>query len=150
VNKSVALCEYALGCNQFNNTQNQYAGDGFSTSYFDGSWWFQLGSNQYPLVKVDVDKTAYAQALVCFDKFANSLEPSATTFAKFLIGEGIYAQTFERDSAMALSASPINASRSLRFDLTRDYALGSATLFTIFLTYLTSARSTLLNSRVDI
>jgi hypothetical protein len=150
VNKSVALCESALGCNQFNFTQNAYALDSFSTSYFSGSWWFQLGSNQYPLVKVDLDKTAYAQALVCFDKFANSLEPSATTFANFLSSEGVYAQTFERDSAMALSASPINASRSLRFDLTRDSNLGSASIFTIFLTYITSARSTLLNSRVDI
>ena len=150
VNKSVALCEFALGCVQFNSQLNNYASDGFSTAYFDSSFWYQLGSNQYPLVKVDNDKTAYAQALVCFDKFANSLEPSNTTFAKFIGSEGVYAQTFERDSAMALSASPINASRSLRFDLTREFSVPTPTLFTIFLTYLTSARSTLLNSRVDI
>lgn len=150
VNKSVALCEFALGCVQFNSSLNNYASDGFATSYYDSSFWYQLGSNQYPLVKVDNDKTAYAQALVCFDKFANSLEPSNTTFLKFIGTEGVYAQTFERDSAMALSASPINASRSLRFDLTRELPVPTPTLFTIFLTYLTSARSTLLNSRVDI
>lgn len=150
VNKSVALCDNALGCIQSNPILNSYDGDGFRTPYLLGSFWYQLGSNCYPTQKVDLDKTAYAQALVTYDKFCNPLDYSSINLNTFLTDYGVYSQTFERDSAMALSSSPINASRSLRFDLTLDDPLDTPSLFTIFLTYLTSVRSTLLNSRVDI
>jgi hypothetical protein len=131
--------------------------DSFGTVYREGSWWYMLGSNQYPLQKVDNRKSGYHQALVTFDKFVHpdndsalTLLPTLTQLSAFSNKYGVYAQSLERDTSLALSASPVNASRSLRFELTYDTAPNLPTLFTVFLTYLTSSRSTLLNSRCDI
>ena len=63
---------------------------------------------------------------------------------------GIYANSFERNSALSLSQVPVNASRALRFELTYDEAPEVATIVTVYLEYVVSSRSTLLNSRIDI
>ena len=158
INKSVALADSVIGCIQPQANIIDGTVDTFATSYQAGSWWYMLGSNQYPLQKVDVSKSAYAQALLTFDKFSHPNNDSALVYydpapapdVGFIINNGVYAQSLERDTSLALSASPVNASRSLRFELTYDAPPGSAQLFTIFLQYLSSSRSTLLNSRVDI
>jgi hypothetical protein len=154
INKSVALADSVIGCVQAQASINVGTQDTFATPYVPGSWWFMLGSNQYPLQKVDVIKSAYAQALLTFDKFSHSNNDSALVYAGanggFSDKFGIYSQSLERDTSLALSASPVNASRSLRFELTFDAPINEPLLITIFLQYLSSSRSTLLNSRVDI
>ena len=113
-----------------------------------------LGSNQYPLQKVEITKSAYCQALLTFDKFSHPNNDSALVYEGANGGWednfGIYSQSLERDTSLALSASPVNASRSLRFELSLADAPATAKLITVFLQYLSSSRSTLLNSRVDI
>ena len=155
INKSVALADSVIGCIQPQASINVGNLDSFGTPYLNGSWWYMLGSNQYPLQKVEIEKSAYAQALLTFDKFSHPNNDSAINFGTpittgFLGTYGIYSQSLERDTSLALSSSPVNASRSLRFELTFDAPPAYATLFTIFLQYLSSSRSTLLNSRVDI
>jgi hypothetical protein len=148
INKSVALADNVIGCYQLAGAIGTYQNDSFATHYVDNSsWWYQLGSNQYPLQKIDNSTSAYHNALVTYNRLVEPI--SALTGNGFLNYYAIYAQTLERDSTMALSSSPVNASRSLRFELSMD-SVYQNTLFTIYLTYLTSARSTLLNSRVDI
>jgi hypothetical protein len=154
INKSVALADSVIGCVQTQADINDGTEDTFATPYLAGSWWYMLGSNQYPLQKVDVTKSAYCQALLTFDKFSHPNNDSALVYAGanggFTDAYGVYSQSLERDTSLALSASPVNASRSLRFELTFDVAPANAKLITIFLQYLSSSRSTLLNSRVDI
>ena len=161
INKSVALADSVIGCVQRQSSIIDGTKDSFGTQYYNGSWWYMLGSNQYPLQKVDVSKSAYAQALLTFDKFSHPNNDSALVLGVITAGGvveesgfvstyGIYSQSLERDTSLALSASPVNASRSLRFELTYDTAPAVAQLITIFLQYLSSSRSTLLNSRVDI
>ena len=157
INKSVALADSVIGCIQEQASINVGAEDTFATAYLDGSWWYMLGSNQYPLQKVEVSKSAYCQALLTFDKFSHPNNDSALVYEPqggvgggFTTTHGIYSQSLERDTSLALSASPVNASRSLRFELSLDTAPATAKLITIFLQYLSSSRSTLLNSRVDI
>ena len=71
INKSVALADSVIGCVQPQASINVGNQDTFATKYVAGSWWYMLGSNQYPLQKVDIDKSAYAQALLTFDKFSH-------------------------------------------------------------------------------
>jgi hypothetical protein len=157
INKSVALADSVISCVQNQQDIGNGVADSFGTVYREGSWWYMLGSNQYPLQKVDNRKSGYHQALVTFDKFVHPDNDSALRYLPTLAYPntfsnkyGVYAQSLERDTSLALSASPVNASRSLRFELTYDTAPNLPTLFTVFLTYLTSSRSTLLNSRCDI
>ena len=76
--------------------------------------------------------------------------PSEIDFTKFKLSQGVYANSFERNSALSLSQVPVNASRSLRFELTYDDAPDENTIVTVFLEYISSSRATLLNARVDI
>ena len=150
VNKSVALLNEAVGVIQTQDQINSYNVDQFATQYFSGAWWYQLGSQQYPNQKNDTDILAYHQSLITFDKMKNEDKEPAVNLTDFKYLQGIYANSFERNSALALSQVPCNASRSLRWEFTYDDVPTVSTLATIFLEYVTSSRSTLLNSRVDI
>ncbi len=150
VNKSVALLNEALTCVQLQSQLNSYSADQFSTAFLSGQFWYQLGSQQYPNQKNDTDILAYQQALVCWDKMRNEEFPSEITFTQFKLNQGVYANSFERNSALSLSQVPVNASRSLRFELTYDNPPAENSIVTVYLEYVASCRSTLLNSRVDI
>ena len=154
INKSVSLADSHITCILPVANINIGTGDSFSTPYLDGSWWTLLGSLQFPLQRIDNSKSAYHQALLTFDKFSHPANDSALLYGNnqngFLGDYGIYGQSLERDTSLALSASPVNASRSLRFELTFDVPPAAAQLVIVFLQYLSSSQSTLLNSRVDI
>jgi hypothetical protein len=149
VNKSVAFADTAYAIVQPQANLNDIEIDGFRTQYISGKFDWTLGSNHYPNVKIDNEPSAYHTALVTFDKF-KSMVPTDVTFEKFLASDGVYAVSLERDTALALSQSPVNASRALRFELAFDTAPTTASLITVYMSYLTSVRSTLLSSRVDI
>jgi len=150
VNKSVALLNEAVSVVQLQSQLNSYFADQFSTAFISGQFWYQLGSQQYPTQKNDTDILAYQQALVCWDKMRNEEYPSQIIFQRFKESQGVYANSFERNSALSLSQVPVNASRSLRFELTYDVAPAENSIVTVFLEYITSSRATLLNARVDI
>ncbi len=76
--------------------------------------------------------------------------PTSVNMGQFLTNNGIYAVSLERDTALALSQSPVNSSRALRFEATLDEPIGAPSLVTVFLTYVCSARSSLLSSKIDI
>jgi len=150
INKSVAFASEALAVVQDTASLTTLLEDSFDTDYLPGKWDYTLGSNHYPNVKVDDSRLAYHNALLTFDKLKHSTKETSATLASFNVTDGIYSVSLERDTALALSQSPVNASRALRFELTFDTAPTEPQLVTVYLTYLTSARSTLLNSRVDV
>jgi len=150
VNKSVALLNEAITIVQTQTQLNNYTADQFATAYLPGQWWYQLGSQQFPNQKNDTSLLSYHQALITFDKMKTDDKEPDTTYDTFLATDGIYSNSFERNSALSLSQVPCNASRSLRFELTYDAAPAVATIVTTYLEYVTSSRSTLLNSRIDI
>ena len=150
VNKSVALLNEAITVVQTQAQLNNYTADQFATAYLSGQWWYQLGSQQFPNQKNDTALLSYHQALITFDKMKNDDKEPDTTYGTFIETDGVYANSFERNSALSLSQVPCNASRSLRFELTYDVAPATATIVTTYLEYVTSSRSTLLNSRIDI
>ena len=151
INRSVGFCEKAIAMVQLASSINNIETDSFSTNYYPSSWWYTLGSNQYPNQKISDSKSAYSTALITYDKFkAGNMSPTDVTFDTFEEGDGIYAVNLERDTALALSASPVNSSRALRFENTLDATIGAASIVTIFMSYLASARSSLLSSKVDI
>jgi hypothetical protein len=157
INKSVALADSVISCVQNQQDIGNPLSDSFGSVYREGSWWYSLGSLNFPVQKVDNRKSGYHQALVTWDKFVHPDNDSAIRYLPTLANPsafsnkyGVYAQSLERDTSLALSASPVNASRSLRFELTYVDPPTIPTLVTVFLTYLTSSRSTLLNSRCDI
>ena len=139
-----------MGVIQSQGQLNQYFADQFATQYYSGAWWYQLGSQQFPNQKNDTDILAYHQSLITFDKMKNDDKESAVDLDDFKNNHGVYANSFERNSALALSQVPCNASRSLRWEFTYDEPPVISSLATIFLEFVTSSRSTLLNSRVDI
>ena len=150
INKSVAFADTVIAVVQETSSLTEPTSDSFATDYVDGKWDFTLGSNHYPNVKVDNDRLAYHNALLTFDKLKHFTKECSVTPEQFFSYEGIYSCSLERDTALALSQSPVNASRALRFELTFDEAPDESQMVTVYLTYLTSARSTLLNSRIDI
>ena len=150
INKSVAFADTAFAVVQDTASLTSILEDSFDTDYVGGKWDYTLGSNHYPNVKVDDARLAYHNALLTFDKLKHTDKETSATLASFNVTDGIYSVSLERDTALALSQSPVNASRALRFELTFDTAPTEPQLVTVYLTYLTSARSTLLNSRVDI
>lgn len=152
VNKSVSLCDSAICIVQDTTKIGSVVLDNFKSQYdTDAKWNYTLGSLSYPQVKIDDYKLAYMTALNTFDKLRLTNEETSVTPSEFVIGgSAIYSQTFERDVSMALSQSAINSSRSMRFELSYDDAPPNSQLITMYMTYLTSARSTLLNSKVDI
>lgn len=152
VNKSVSFADTVMAVLQDQTSIQAIDKDSFKSIFAKSKYDYTLGSQHYPNVKVDTEKQAYNNALISFDKLKHSTKETSVSFTDFATGGGwgVYAQSLERDTSLALSQSPINASRSLRFELTYDVAPTTNQICTIFLTYLTSCRSTLLNSRVDI
>jgi len=150
INKSVAFCDNAMMCLQTQSEVSNILTDGMSTFYKDGQWWFTLGSNQYPNQKIDDVKIAYHQSLQTYDKLNRKDLPTSVGLNEFGNTAGIYAVSLERDTSLALSQSPVNASRALRFELSYTVAPTVPLLATIYMTYITSARSSLLSSRVDV
>lgn len=151
INRSVGFCEKAIAMVQLASSINNIETDSFSANYYPSSWWYTLGSNQYPNQKISDSKSAYSTALITYDKFkAGNMSPTDVTYDTFEEGDGIYAVNLERDTALALSASPVNSSRALRFENTLDATIGAASIVTVFMSYLASARSSLLSSKVDI
>ena len=150
INKSVAFADTALAIIQNQSSLTDPYIDSFDTDYLDAKWDFTLGSNHYPNVKVDSRQLSYQTALITYDKFKNANKETSVTPARYLQSDAIYAVSLERDTSLALSQAPVNASRSLRFELTFDDAPDESQLVTVYMTFLTSSRSTLLNSKVDI
>jgi hypothetical protein len=63
---------------------------------------------------------------------------------------GTYAASLELDTSLALSGMPVTSSRTLRLEIDLDSPLSSDKTCLVFMTFLTSVRSTLTSSRVDI
>ena len=151
INRSVGYADHATCCIQLASHVSSTTFDSFTSVYYPGNWWYTLGSNQYPNQKIDDEKNAYSTALITYDKFKmGNSAPTSVNIGSFITNHGIYAVSLERDTALALSQSPVNSSRALRFEATLDAPIGAATLVTVFLTYICAARSSLLSSKIDI
>ena len=151
INKAVSYADHVCTSIQDTDSLNDVYVDAFNLDYRGAQWWYQLGSNYYPAsVKVDDDRVAYKNALLTFDKLKHTDKESIVTIQDFNTKDGIYSVSLERDTALALSQSPINSSRSLRFEVQFNTAPSEAITTTVFLTYLTSGRATLTSARVDI
>jgi hypothetical protein len=154
INKSVSYCQKALALIQRNDYQNTTAEDSFVTPYLPGSWWFQLGSMQYPSnQKIDDTRIGYNSALTAWDKHkgrCGERGETAITYSDFRNNTGLYAISAELDTSLALSGQPVTSSRTLRFELSLDTPMANDSTTIVFMTYLSSARSTLTSSKVDI
>ncbi len=154
INKSVSYAEKVWSVIQTNGNQNNILADGYSNEYKAGNWWFQLGSLQYPSnQKVEDLKVAYLNNLSAWNKLKGKCgERGETemTLAKFSANYGAYVASLELDTSLALSGMPVTSSRTLRFELTLDAPLANDSTTLVFMTYLSSARSTLTSSKVDI
>ena len=154
INKSVSYASRVVATLDDNDRQNTLALDAFVSPYKSGSWWYQLGSNQYPSnQKIDTRAVAYQQLLSTYNKLngkcgergETSVDPVTFSFV-----DGLYAASLELNTSLALSGMPVTSSRTLRFELNLDVAATKEFTTLIFMTYLASARSTLTSSRVDI
>ena len=154
VNKAVSYCDKVYGLITPNALANDINADSFDTPYVAGSWWYSLGSNQYPSnQKIDSSKLAYNSNLLAFDKLKSRIGyggETNVTLGEFNSTHGLYAVSLERDTALQLSQLPVTSSRTLRFELVLDNPLASDSTTIIFMTYLTSCRVTLTSCRVDI
>lgn len=150
INKSVAFCEKVFAVAQDASRLSNINQDSFIADFKPGSFWYKLGSLNFPQQYIDSFRLAYHQALYMFDKLKVKILPSTVSIEKFNLEDGIYACSLERDTSLALSASPVNASRSLRFELILDSPPGEEQIVSVFMTYVTSSRSTLLSSRIDV
>lgn len=149
VNKSVGMASRVLSMVQQTNTINDVTTDSFVIPYLAGKWGYVLGSVHFPNVDVDSLETAYHQSLVSYDKMKHVDKECSVTRGDFIDSDGIYTVSLERDTSLALSQSPVNASRALRFQLILDSAPASASIATVFMQYLVSTRTTLTSSQVD-
>lgn len=150
INKSVAFCDHAMTMVQNSTDLNTLHIDSFAADYREGNWWYSLGSSYYPSQMVSDEKLAYHQSLITFDKLSGTKKNTSVTWGDFRTRVPIYSVSLERDTQLALSQSPVNSSRALRFECKFDIAPPFATTNTVFMVYLTSVRSSLLSSRVDI
>jgi len=154
VNKSVSYADKVWSIIQINGNQNNIATDSYLTPYKAGNWWYQLGSLQYPSnQKVDSLKVAYLNNLSAWNKLKGKCgERGETemTLSKFSGEYGAYVASLELDTSLALSGMPVTSSRTLRFELSLDSPVTFDSTTIVFMTYLSSARSTLTSSKVDI
>ena len=154
INKSVSYADKVWSVIQTNLTQNDITTDSYITPYKAGNWWIQLGSLQYPSNQKVADvKSAYLNNLSAWNKLKGKCgERGMTemTLAKYSTEYGAYVASLELDTSLALSGMPVTSSRTLRFELTLDVPLVSDSTTIVFMTYLSSARSTLTSSKVDI
>ena len=154
INKSVSYADKVWSVIQTNLTQNDVTTDSYITPYKAGNWWIQLGSLQYPSNQKVADvKSAYLNNLSAWNKLKGKCGErgmSEMTLAKYSTEYGAYVASLELDTSLALSGMPVTSSRTLRFELTLDVPLVSDSTTIVFMTYLSSARSTLTSSKVDI
>jgi len=154
INKSVSYASRVVASINDNNRQNSLAADAFAIPYKQGSWWYQLGSNQYPSnQKIDAKAVAYQQVLTTYNKLKGKCGESGETYLTPVVHalvNGLYAASLELNTSLELSGMPVTSSRTLRFELTLDNAATTDFTTIIFMTYLASARSTLTSSRVDV
>ena len=154
INKSVSYADRVFAIIQENLTQNDIQTDSYNTPYKSGSWWFQLGSNQFPSIqKIDTSVVAYTNNLSAWNKMKGKCgERGETEMTKnaYLTKYGSYVASCELDTSLALSGQPVTSSRTLRFELSLATPLLNNSTCVVFLTYLSSARSTLTSSKVDI
>lgn len=149
INRSVGYATHVTTSIRESRSVSSQEFDAFAIPYKSGSYWYLLGSLQFPINKIDKQSLAYHNFLVCFDKYKTST-PGIVTPESFLLLNGAYVASLERDTSLALSSSIVNASRALRLELTLDEPLDFQSLATCFLTYTSSARTSLLSSRVDV
>ena len=90
INKSVALSDNVIGCYQIASAIGTYQLDSFATSYVDNSsWWYQLGSNQYPLqIKIIIRPARIMTLLLPIIDLAEPI--SALTGSGFLHYYAVY------------------------------------------------------------
>jgi hypothetical protein len=151
INKAVSFADHVFAVVQDTASLNSVILDSFDADYRGAQWQYILGSNYYPSnVKVSDDRVAYKNALIAYDKLKHNDKPTDVRLQDFNTTEGIYAVSLERDTALALSQSPINNSRSLRFEVSFTTPPAEEITTTIFLSYLTSSRATLTSARIDI
>lgn len=156
INKSVSYCVKAFSALQDNSKQNSLTigDDSYVTPYQAGNWWYQLGSQQYPSnQKIDDTRLSYNGALCTWDKFKGKCGErgeTAITYGDYRSYTGVYSMTAELDTSLALSGQPVTSSRTLRFELNLNTPVTSDTTTLVFMTYLSSARSTLTSCKVDI
>jgi hypothetical protein len=150
VQKSVSLANSAFTLVQPTVNLSNLTVDSFLSPFLAGKWDYTLGSNHYPQTKIENIKLAYHTALVTYDKLKHVDKGSSVTLTSFASDDGIYSVSLERDSSLALSSSPINASRALRFEMALDTPPVTPHLVTVFLEYVTSSRNTLLSVKIDI
>jgi hypothetical protein len=149
INKSCGFATSAVTAIRRASSLTSLAYDAFKLTYAPASYWYLLGSNQYPLQKLNTLANSYHTSLITFDKF-KSQTPTVVTPTTFSTQDGIYSVSLERDTMLALSASIVNASRALRLELTLDATYGYPTLACVFLNFISSARTNLLSSKVEI
>ena len=151
INRSVGYADHATTMIQVASAITSITADSFVGTYYEGQWWYTLGSNQFPNQKIEDKLNAYSSALITYDKFNQGAGyPTKVTPLIYSDNAGIYSVSLERDTSIALSQSPVNSSRALRFELTLTTANANPTITTVFLTYVCSARSSMLSSKVDI
>ena len=151
INRSVGYADHATTMIQVASDITSINADSFIGAYYEGQWWYTLGSNQFPNQKIEDKLNAYSSALITFDKYNQGAGyPTKVTPVIYNLNAGIYSVSLERDTSIALSQSPVNSSRALRFELTLTAANANPTITTVFLTYVCSARSSMLSSKVDI
>lgn len=154
VNKSVSYAEKVFSVIQSNASQNDIDSDGYSTPYKFGSWWYQLGNQQLPSnQKISNGGVAYSNNLSAWQKYKGKCgERGETkmTFNEFANKFGAYVASLELDTDLNLSGQPITSSRVLRLEIALDSPLVADSTTCVFMTYLTSIRSTLSSSKVDI
>jgi len=154
INKSVSYASQVTATLNDNNKQNDITQDAFASPYRKGSWWYALGSNYYPSnQKIDNEAVAYQQLLTTYNKLNGKCGVRGETgcgINNFKLVDGLYSASLELNTALALSGMPVTSSRTLRFELNLDAPATTDFTTIIFLTYLSSARSTLTSSRVDV
>jgi hypothetical protein len=154
INKSVSYASKVMAILQSNESQNNIAQDSFGTPYQPASWWYQLGSNQYPSnQKIDNAKVSYDNTLSVWQKHKGKCGERGETELKAIDYQthyGTYAASLELDTSLALSGMPVTSSRTLRLEIDLDAPLDNDKTCLVFMTFLTSVRSTLTSSRVDI
>ena len=154
INKSVSYASRVTATLDDNVNQNSLIYDAFISPYRSGSWWYQLGSNQYPSnQKIDSTAVAYQQLLTSYGKLNGKCGERGETGCgpiNFRLIDGLYTTSLELNTALALSGMPVTSSRTLRFELNLDTPAATEFTTLIFMTYLASVRSTLTSSRVDV
>ena len=154
VNKSVSYCEKVQAFIQPNAAIGNNVSDGFRNPYQPASWWIALGSNYYPSnQRVEDLEVAYMNHLTAYQKMKGKCGDRGQvdmTLDDFSTRYGTYTACLELSDSLALSAQPVTSSRTLRLEAHLDAPLAVDSTVIVYMNYLSSARSTLTSSRVDV